>query len=150
MPTLDRTWTVGSKPSMNLQTTCTKSARRASKGTTEESCDARRSRSKVSVWLKAELGPRSGGGSSTWTNRTVYPLPVFSSPSLKHLEGSWQKCKSNTTACLIITTSQFINRWFWSMPLRVTRILLAHPRVTITTFYVKGQEFEKSWCSLEL
>lgn len=52
--------------------TCTKSAWRASSGTTDESWDARTSRSKLSVWFSAELGPRSGGGSSTWRTR----LPV--------------------------------------------------------------------------
>lgn len=50
---------------MNLQHTCTKSAWRASNGTTEESWDAKTSRSNISVWFSAELGPRSGGGSST-------------------------------------------------------------------------------------
>lgn len=45
--------------------TWTKSACRASRGTTEESWETRTSRSRVSVWFRAELGPRSTGGNST-------------------------------------------------------------------------------------
>ena len=50
--------------------TWAKSAWRAFRGTTEESWEASTSLRRTSVWVREAVGPRSAGGSSTWTGGT--------------------------------------------------------------------------------
>ena len=69
-----------------------KSVRRASRGTTDESCDERISCSRRSVWLREEVAPRSAGGNSTCQGQQP-----------RRISEEWSRIEGNSKAQCSVT-----------------------------------------------